>query len=31
VYFLPPYCIGDGDIDSMVDAAIGALDAATAE
>jgi adenosylmethionine-8-amino-7-oxononanoate aminotransferase len=31
VYFLPPYCIEDRHIDSMVDAAIGALDAATAE
>ncbi|MGH8215222.1 MAG: adenosylmethionine--8-amino-7-oxononanoate transaminase, partial [Rhodanobacteraceae bacterium] len=30
VYFLPPYCIEEGDIDSMVNAAIGALDAATA-
>lgn len=29
VYFLPPYCIEDGDIDSMVDAAISAVDAAT--
>jgi adenosylmethionine-8-amino-7-oxononanoate aminotransferase len=31
VYFLPPYCIGEGDIDSMVDTAIDALDAATAK
>jgi adenosylmethionine-8-amino-7-oxononanoate aminotransferase len=30
VYFLPPYCIDDRDIDLMVDTAIGALDAATA-
>ncbi|HET9818181.1 MAG TPA: aminotransferase class III-fold pyridoxal phosphate-dependent enzyme, partial [Rhodanobacteraceae bacterium] len=30
VYFLPPYCIDDGDIDSMVDAAVSAVDAATA-
>ena len=30
VYFLPPYCIGEADIDVMVDAALGAIDAATA-
>ncbi|MDE2497839.1 MAG: aminotransferase class III-fold pyridoxal phosphate-dependent enzyme, partial [Xanthomonadaceae bacterium] len=30
VYFLPPYCINEADIDFMVDAAIGAVDAATA-
>jgi adenosylmethionine-8-amino-7-oxononanoate aminotransferase len=30
VYFLPPYCIGATDIDLMVDAAISAVDAATA-
>lgn len=29
VYFMPPYCIGEGDIDLMVDVAIAALDAAT--
>ncbi|HLI18979.1 MAG TPA: adenosylmethionine--8-amino-7-oxononanoate transaminase [Rhodanobacteraceae bacterium] len=29
VYFLPPYCIGESDIDLMVDVAIAALDAAT--
>jgi adenosylmethionine-8-amino-7-oxononanoate aminotransferase len=30
VRLLPPYYIGDGDIGSTVDAAIDALDAATA-
>jgi len=30
VYFLPPYCIGEADIDFMVDAALGSVDAATA-
>ncbi len=30
VYFLPPYCIGEQDIDAMVDAAIESVDAATA-
>lgn len=30
VYFLPPYCIDEGDIDLMVDVAIRAVDAATA-
>jgi adenosylmethionine-8-amino-7-oxononanoate aminotransferase len=30
VYFLPPYCIGEADIDCMVDAAISAVDAASA-
>ena len=29
VYFLPPYCIDEGDIDRMVDAARDAVDAAT--
>jgi adenosylmethionine-8-amino-7-oxononanoate aminotransferase len=29
-YFLPPYCIEEADIDSMVDVATDALDAATA-
>ncbi|HJP99371.1 MAG TPA: adenosylmethionine--8-amino-7-oxononanoate transaminase [Rhodanobacteraceae bacterium] len=29
VYFLPPYCIDEDDIDSMVGAAISAVDAAT--
>lgn len=30
VYFLPPYCIDDGDIDSMIEVAIDAVDAAAA-
>jgi len=30
VYFLPPYCIGEADIDFMVDTALGAVNAATA-
>lgn len=30
VYFLPPYCIHDSDIDQMVDVAIEAIDVATA-
>lgn len=30
VYFLPPYCIGTADMDCMVDAAVSAVDAATA-
>ncbi len=30
VYFLPPYCIDEGDIDRMVEVAAGAVDAATA-
>jgi adenosylmethionine-8-amino-7-oxononanoate aminotransferase len=29
VYFLPPYCIGEQDIDAMVDVAIESVDAAT--
>ena len=29
VYFLPPYCIDESDIDLMVEVAIGAVDAAT--
>jgi adenosylmethionine-8-amino-7-oxononanoate aminotransferase len=29
VYFMPPYCIDEGDIDRMVDVAIEAVDAAT--
>jgi adenosylmethionine-8-amino-7-oxononanoate aminotransferase len=30
VYFLPPYCIGQADIDIMVDTARAAVDAAAA-
>ena len=29
VYFLPPYCIGEADIDFMVDVALAAVEAAT--
>lgn len=29
IYFMPPYCIEAGDIDRMVEVAIGAIDAAT--
>jgi len=30
VYFLPPYCIDESDIDFMADVAFEAIDAATA-
>jgi len=30
VYFLPPYCIEEADIDTMVDVAIDAVAVATA-
>ena len=30
VYFMPPYCVDEGDVDRMVDVAMDALDAATA-